>query len=64
MTKLPPRIHPGDKVFVKGWAPVSLEVVSIDDPSIVTLRSEYGVTMKVGRLTVIPTESKTSTSVE
>jgi hypothetical protein len=64
MTRTPPSIHPGDKVLVKGWAPASLEVVSIDHPSIVTLRSEYGVTMKVGRQAVIPAEGKTSTSIE
>ena len=52
------RIKPGDRVFVKGWPPVSMEVVSIDDPSIVTLRSEYGTTLKIGRLAVVKVENK------
>ena len=60
MTKLHPRIHPGDKVFVKGWPPVSLEVICIDNPSIVTLRSEYGATLKVGRICVVPAENRPS----
>lgn len=42
MTKQPISIHPGDKVYIKGWAPLLLEVVCIDKQSIVTLRSEYG----------------------
>ena len=53
MTRLPLRLIPGDRVFVKGWPPVSLEVVDCSDRSIVTLRSEYGATLKIGRLAVV-----------
>ena len=35
-----------------------MEVVSIDDPSIVTLRSEYGTTLKIGRLAVVKVETR------
>jgi hypothetical protein len=53
------RIKPGDRVHVKGWpADVSLEVIDTSDRSIVTLRSEYGATLKVGRLAVIPVDCK------
>ena len=48
------RIKPGDRVFVKGWPPQSLEVVDCSDRSIVVLRSEHGATVKVGRLAVVP----------
>ena len=51
---------PGDRVFVKGWPPVSLEVVSIDDPSIVTLQSAHGVLVKVGRLAVVGVNEQTT----
>ena len=48
------RLKPGDRVFVKGWPPVSLEVIDCSDRSIVTLKSEYGAILKAGRFTVIP----------
>ena len=54
---IPKRIKPGDKVFVRGWPPVSLEVVDASDRSILVLRSEHGSTLKVGRLAVIRIET-------
>jgi hypothetical protein len=48
------RLKPGDRVFVKGWPPVSLEVVDASDRSIVVLRSEHGALVKVGRLAIVP----------
>ena len=48
------RIKAGDRVFVRGWPPVSLEVVDATDRSILVLRSEHGALVKVGRLAVIP----------
>ena len=47
-------IKPGDRVFVQGFPPRTLEVVDCSHPSIVTLKSENGATLKVGRLSVIP----------
>jgi hypothetical protein len=47
------RIKVGDKVFVRGWPPVSLEVIDTRDRSIITLRSEHGALVKVGRLVVV-----------
>jgi hypothetical protein len=55
-TKLPPRIQVGDRVFVRGWPPRSLEVISIDGPSFITLQSPHGGILKVGRLAAIPAE--------
>jgi hypothetical protein len=53
VSKLPPRIKPGDRVFVKGWPPQSLKVIDCDHPSIITLKSEHGATLKVGRKALI-----------
>ena len=47
------RLKPGNRVFVRGWPPVSLEVVDASDRSIVVLRSEHGALVKVGRLAVV-----------
>jgi hypothetical protein len=58
------RIKPGDRVLVKGWPPVSMEVIDASDRSILVLRSAYGTSLKVGRLAVIPaTENDVSTTV-
>ena len=42
-------IKVGDRVFVQGFPPRSLEVVDASNRSIVILRSEHGATLKVGR---------------
>ena len=55
------RIKPGDRVFVKGWPPISLEVVDASDRSIITLRSEHGALVKVGRLVVVKVETQEET---
>ena len=47
-------IKPGDRVYVQDFPPCALEVVDCSQPSIVTLKSEHGATLKVGRLFVIP----------
>jgi hypothetical protein len=57
MTNHYPGIRPGDKVFIKGWAPITLEVVCIDKQSMVTLRSEYGM-LKVGSISLVPVENR------
>jgi hypothetical protein len=54
MAKLPQCIQPGDRVFVQGWPPQSLEVIDCSDRSIVVLRSVNGAVVKVGRLAVVP----------
>jgi hypothetical protein len=56
------RLKPGDCVFVKGWPPVSLEVIDCSDRSIVTLRSEHGELVKVGRLAIVPATKGSKTS--
>jgi hypothetical protein len=53
------RIHPGDKVAIKGWPPMTLEVVCIDKQSMVTLRSEYGM-LKVRSMSLVPIENRLS----
>jgi hypothetical protein len=57
MTNHYPRIRPGDKVCIKGWPPMPLEVVCIDKQLMVTLRSEYGM-LKVGSMSLAPVESR------
>jgi hypothetical protein len=59
MTKKYLHIHPGDKVAIKGWPPMALEVVCIDKQSMVTLRSEYGM-LKVGSMSLVPVENRRS----
>ena len=59
MSKNRPRIHPGDKVYIKGWPPMTLEVVCVDKQSMVTLRSEYGM-LKVGSISLVPVENRLS----
>ena len=56
MTRRPRQ--PGDHVFVRGWPPVSLEVIdATTDPSLITLQSDNGTRLKVGRLMILrPTE--------
>ena len=49
----------GNRVFVKGWPPISLEVIDASDKSILVLRSEHGALVKVGRLAVIPANERT-----
>lgn len=48
--RLRPRLKCGDRVFVRGGPPKSREVVDASDRSIVTLKSEHGIALKVGRL--------------
>jgi hypothetical protein len=57
MTNHYPRIRPGDKVFIKGWPPMTLEVICIDKQSMVTLQSEYGL-LKVGSMSLAPLENR------
>ena len=57
MTKSYPGIRPGDKVFIKGWPPMTLEVVCVDKQSMVTLRSEYGM-LKVGSMSLVSVENR------
>jgi hypothetical protein len=54
MTRLPPRVRVGDRVYVQGMPVMSLEVIDCSDPSMITLRAHTGATLRVGRNTVIP----------
>ena len=58
MTKLPPRIHIGDKVFIQNMHDLALEVIDVSDPALIVLRSPNGATLKAGRKTVIMVESQ------
>ena len=56
MSGLPPRLRPGDIVFVRGMPFKALEVVETSDQVLVTLGAENGATLKVGRLSVVKVE--------
>jgi hypothetical protein len=54
MTKLPPKIRIGQLVTVDGWTGTPMEVISVDDPALVVLKTANGATVKLGRRTVRP----------
>lgn len=53
MTKLPPKIRIGDRVFIQGMPVLALEVIDVSDRACITVRSPNGATLKAGRKTVI-----------
>jgi hypothetical protein len=55
---LMPGLQLGDKVFVRGWPPQSLEVIDCSNRSIVVLRSDNGAVIKVGRMSVVLVENE------
>lgn len=58
MTKLPPKIRIGDRVYLENMPVMPLEVIDITDPALVTLKAPNGATLKVGRRTVIRVETQ------
>jgi len=46
------RIRVGDRVLLEG-RDTAVEVVSIDDPALLTVRTKRGAEFKAGRLTVL-----------
>ena len=58
MTKLSPRIHIGDRVYIGSMPVMALEVIDVSDPAVIVLRPPNGAMLKAGRRTVIRVESQ------
>ena len=58
MTKLPSRIHIGDRCSSENMPDLALEVIDISDPALIVLRTPNGAMLKAGRKTVIRVETQ------
>jgi hypothetical protein len=54
MASAPHVFRVGDQCVIKGWPPVTLEIIDTSDPAMLTLRGPTGQTMRVGRLACVP----------